>query len=197
MHKIKKHLRKLKYLYKIKSFNETYTTFFNYKYFYRSSILISKQNYYYNTFSSFENNTRKIYSFINSLTKTESVICPTIPNLILCSNFSIFFQDKVSNINSKIKLITNNVAFISLCHDILLGCGVYFDYFSSTSFSEVLDIMLDSKSSSPIDPLPLSLFILTQFILNIINISLQSGIVPSYLKHAIIKPILKKPGLDI
>ena len=66
---------------------------------------------YYNTFSSFENNTRKIYSFINSLTKTESVICPTLPNLILCSNFSIFIQDKVSNIISKIKLIINNVSY--------------------------------------------------------------------------------------
>ena len=35
--------------------------------------------------------------------------------------------------------------FIPLCHDILLGCGVYFDSFSSTSFSEVLDLMLASK----------------------------------------------------
>ena len=56
--------------------------------------------------------------------------------------------------------------------------------------------MLASKSSSPIDPLPLSLFhklsfILTPFIFNIISISLYSGIVPSSLKHAIIKPIKK------
>ena len=56
---------------------------FNYRYLYRSSILIAKKKYYYNTFSSFENNSRKIYYFINSLTKTESVICPTLPNLIL------------------------------------------------------------------------------------------------------------------
>ena len=89
--------------------------------------------------------------------------------------------------------------FIPLCYDILLGCGVYFDSFSSTSFYEVLDLMLASKSSSPIDPFPISLFhkfafILTPFILNIINISLYSGIVPSSLKHAIIKHIL---GLDI
>ena len=59
-----------------------------------------------------------------------------------------------------------------------------------------------SKSSSPIDPLPISLFhelafIITPFILNIITIFLYSGIVPSSLKHTIIKPILKKPGLDI
>ena len=92
------------------------------------------------------------------------------------------------------------MSFIPLCNAILLGCGVYFDSFSSTYFSELLDLMLASKSSSPIDPLPLSIFhklsfILTPFILNIINISLHSGIVP--LKHAIIKPILKKPGLDI
>ena len=72
--------------------------------FYRLSILIAKNNYYYNTFSSFENNTRKIYSFINSLTKTDSVIFPTLPNSILCSNFSIFFQDKVSNILLKLSL---------------------------------------------------------------------------------------------
>ena len=93
------------------------------------------------------------------------------------------------------------MSFIPLCYDILLGCGVYVDSFSSTYFSEVLDIMLASKSS-PIDPFPLSLFhklafILTTFILNIIHISLQSGIVPLSLKHDIIKPILKKPGLDI
>ena len=94
------------------------------------------------------------------------------------------------------------MAFIPLFYDILLGCGVYFDSFSYTSFSEVLDLMLTYKSSSPIDPLSLYIFhaidfILTPFILNIIIISLHSGIVPSSLKNAIIKPILKKPGLDI
>ena len=35
---------------------------------------------------------------------------------------------------------------------------IYIDSFSSTSFSEVLDLMLASKSSFPIEPLPLSLF---------------------------------------
>ena len=94
------------------------------------------------------------------------------------------------------------MSFIHLCYDILLRCGVYFDSFSSTYFSEVIDILLASKSCSPIYPLPLSLFhkltfILTPFILNIINISLDSVIVPSSLKHAKIKPILKKSGLDI
>ena len=94
------------------------------------------------------------------------------------------------------------MAFIPLCYDILLGCGVYLDSFSSTSFSEMLYLMLAYKLSSPIDTLPIFLFhklafILTPFILNSITISLDSGIVPSSLKHAIIKPILKKPGLDI
>ena len=31
--------------------------------FYRSSILITKKKYYYNTFSSFENNTRNIFFY--------------------------------------------------------------------------------------------------------------------------------------
>ena len=94
------------------------------------------------------------------------------------------------------------MSFIPLCYDILVGCDVYFEYVSSSSFSEVLDLMLASKSSSPIDPLPLSIFhklafILTPFILYIINISLHSGILTSSLKHVIMKPILKKSGLDI
>ena len=51
---------------------------YNYRYFYGSSIQMVIKYYYKNTFVSFENNTRKIYSFINSLTKTESVIFPTL-----------------------------------------------------------------------------------------------------------------------
>ena len=107
LHKIKRHLRKLEKLYKIKFSNDTYTTFVNYRYFYRSYILIAKKNYYYNTFSSFENNTRKIYSFINSLTKTESVIYPTLPNLILCYNFSIFFRIRFQILFVKLSLNYN------------------------------------------------------------------------------------------
>ena len=104
LHTIKRHLRKLENLYKIKSSNETYTSFVNYRYFYRSPILITKQIYYYNTFSSFENNTRNIYSFINSLTKTDSVIFPTVPTSILCSNFSIFFRIKFQILFLKLSL---------------------------------------------------------------------------------------------
>ena len=94
------------------------------------------------------------------------------------------------------------MSFIPLYYDILLGYGVYFDSFSSTSFSEVLDLMLAYKSSSPIDTLPLSLFhkidfILTPFILNIIKYFSPIWYLPSSLKHAIIKPILNKPRLDI
>ena len=69
----------------------------------------------------------------------ESVIFSILPDLILCY---IFFQDKVSNSISKTKLITYNVAFIPLCYNILLECGIYFDSFSSTSFSEMLYLML-------------------------------------------------------
>ena len=61
--------------------------------------------------------------------------------------------------------------------------------------------MLASKSDSPVDQLSLSIFIslflLTPFILDIIKISLHSNIVPLSLKYAIIKPILKKPVLNI
>ena len=90
------------------------------------------------------------------------------------------------------------MACIPLCYEILLGCGVYLDFFSSISFSEVLDLMLASKSIHCKSLfLKLAFIKLTPFICNIINNSLHSCIVPSFLKHAIIKPILNKRGLDI
>lgn len=57
------------------------------------------------------------------------------------------------------------------------------------------------SSTCPLDPLPTALLkqnlsAISPLITVIINSSLQSGVVPSALKTALIRPLLKKPGLD-
>ena len=70
------------------------------------------------------------------------------------------------------------------------------------SFSTVLKIINSASAKScELDPIPTTLLyenldILLPAITNIINTSLTTGIVPRYLKTAIVNPLLKKPSLD-
>ena len=57
------------------------------------------------------------------------------------------------------------------------------------------------KSSSPFDPLPISLLhnlasFLTPFISTVVNSSLNTGKIPDILKHAEVIPLVKKNNLD-
>ena len=57
------------------------------------------------------------------------------------------------------------------------------------------------KTSCELDPIPASVFNdfideLIPVITMIINTSLATGIVPLSMKHALVKPLLKKPKLD-
>ncbi len=62
-------------------------------------------------------------------------------------------------------------------------------------------VKVSPASSCELDPLPTRLLRkciapLAPSIATIINRSLSSGYVPPGLKHALVKPLLKKPGLD-
>ena len=68
--------------------------------------------------------------------------------------------------------------------------------------SEVKKILSKMSKSCKLDPVPLWLIkeCFDEFlpsITNILNLSLSSGTVPAKLKHAIIRPLLKKRGLDL
>ncbi len=70
------------------------------------------------------------------------------------------------------------------------------------SLSDLIDIIYHMKRAScSLDPIP-SFFIVEVLdtigpcIQSIINSSLISGSVPSYFKHAVIQPVLKKATLD-
>ena len=67
--------------------------------------------------------------------------------------------------------------------------------------SDIGTLLKATKSSSPLDPIPLSLLheiteSLTIPLNNIFCESLKSGTFPTSYKHALITPLLKKPNLD-
>ena len=74
--------------------------------------------------------------------------------------------------------------------------------FESVTDEFVLKIVNNASAKScELDPIPITLLyenldILLPTIMNIINTSLTTGIVPRDLKTAIVKPLLKKPSLD-
>ena len=73
--------------------------------------------------------------------------------------------------------------------------------FSVPSMSDIGTLLKATKSSSPLDPIPLSLLheiteSLTIPLNNIFCESLESGTFPTSYKHALITPLLKKPNLD-
>ena len=74
--------------------------------------------------------------------------------------------------------------------------------FSVSSISDIGTLLKATKSSSPLDPIPLSLLheiteSLTIPLNNIICESLESGTFPTSYKHALITPLLKKPNLTL
>ena len=70
------------------------------------------------------------------------------------------------------------------------------------SEQELRSVILESKSTTcSVDPIPTSLFLdclddLLPTLTQIVNDSLLSGSFPSVFKHAVVRPLLKKPTLD-
>ena len=130
------------------------------------------------------------------LGKKSSSPLPNVSDDQNASQFSNFFVDKID----KIRSILDNTpspapVFTTFSSTPLIS-------FALTNEDEVKKLILDSPTKHcDLDPLPTNIFkqcisCLLPSIVTIINDSLQSGFVPSSYKNALVKPLLKKPGLD-
>ncbi|XP_072039182.1 uncharacterized protein [Amphiura filiformis] len=113
----------------------------------------------------------------------------------LGDSFANFFADKVTRLRGS---LASNVATPNVVKD----CIHSFSEFSSVTEGDVFKIIKSASTTScSLDPLPVVLFKtclpeLLSTITTIVNESLKTGVVPSSLKHAVIRPLLKKAGLD-
>lgn len=129
----------------------------------------------------------------------ESTIFPlSVPLDKLPARFSVFFSEKIAAIRDELDSNPTDPPSESP----FLGTSPL-SHFSPVSESDIRSILQEfPPKCCPLDPLPTSLMKyclddLLPLITEIINLSLTLGTVPAELKHALVTPLLKKPGLDI
>ena len=143
------------------------------------------------------NDPRKMYCIVNKLLGKDSVspVLPEMEDQAAADALSAFFADKIKTIRES---FTDDVQ--PSIEDDFVGTPL-------THFEPVTDDQLRkiirrcNATSSSVDPVPTKIVIehldiLLPVLVNIINASLASAVVPSLFKIAVIKPLLKKPSLD-
>ena len=146
-------------------------------------------------------NSRDLFAKINTLCKPKSAkILPSAQSsdIPLVEQFSYFFADKIKRISETLKTAPKEELSCQL-NDTTTA---KFMEFSSVSEDVVRDIVSKSPSTScDLDPIPTWLVkkclnVLLPIITKIVNLYIVQGYFPNSLKHANIKPLIKKPGLD-
>jgi hypothetical protein len=144
-------------------------------------------------------NSRDMFRSLNSALHRK--VSPPLPQhdnaTILANEFSDFFDDKISKIRTK--LDNDNPTFPNIPKAF---SGSPLSSFRQMSKDEIKKILNNMSKSCKLDPLPLWLVKecideFLPFITNIINLSLTQGYVPDKLKHATIRPLQKKMGLEL
>ena len=139
-----------------------------------------------------------MFSCVNSLYNNGSPkSLPTHTDTDLCNIFSYFYINKLSD---NCSTISNNVLVLETSYDLTsenYSSDYYVHSFCSVSNVDIYILIITLKSSSHLDPLPISLFhnlasFLTPFISTVVNSSLKTGKISDILKHAVVIPLIKK-----
>ena len=162
----------------------------------------AKIAYYNESIANCKGDQKKLFNIINTLLhrKNEPKL-PSGPMNELVNSFSNYFITKIATIRDKI-----NQSLLSsqpvLCSSTCAPESCCFEKFTLVEEDDVRKIIHDSKNATcELDPLPTSLFKKTlpttlQHVTHLINLSLKSGTVPNVYKHALVKPLIKKPTLS-
>ena len=135
----------------------------------------------------------------SSVKKTELPDCDS--DIDLADKFSEYFVDKISKIRKNLDLNSPKSPEKTSKH-VEKDTSASMTSFTPTTISEIWKIIRKSASKScSSDPvltwlLKEHLDVLLPVITDIVNMSLESGVFPDEMKHAMIKPLLKKSGLD-
>ena len=144
-------------------------------------------------------NSRNMFKALNHALhrNTTPPLPPSRNDTELANDFINFFDQKIQKIRTKLDekstlLHTDSASFR----------GQQLRQFRTMTQSEIRKILNKMSKSCSLDPLPLWLvkeciddFI--PIITKIVNLSLHLGTVPKELKHAVIRPLLKKAGLEL
>ncbi|KAJ7986671.1 hypothetical protein DPEC_G00342300 [Dallia pectoralis] len=175
---------------------------------YRKSLISARSAYLSNLIDTNKNNPKFLFDTIAKLTKKQC-LTNEVGLHFSCDEFMNYFDEKIINIRKEIANCTLNCLSSQklCCTESPQSCP---DLVSMATLESFLPVSLEtftklinsSKSTNcQLDPIPTKLLkellpVIGPSMLNIINCSLSSGSVPTSLKIAEIKPLLKKCNLD-
>ena len=167
---------------------------------YHAAIIKAKRIFYASTISSNLSSPRQLWRSVNKLLHHGSA--HALPNSSdpssLANSFASFFSSKIHKLH--IDLLSNSSRLSP--HIPSAHIPPHFDVFHPVSFDEVRKLINESPDTyCDLDPIPSSLLKkcispLLPIIINIINLSLASGVFPDQFKSCSVHPLLKKANCD-
>ena len=132
------------------------------------------------------------------MNRKENTKLPSGSLLELVKAFNKFFITKIENI--RLNISSSHSGTSSAKHRI--HCPYNLSEFNHVTEEELMKIIQVSKNvTCDLDPFPTELLkrcvtVLLPYLVKLFNLSLSSGVVPTSFKHAMVKPLIKKPSLD-
>lgn len=168
---------------------------------YKRMLSAARASYLSTLINTNKNNPKFLFNTVANLTRQPS---SDTNSPFTADDFLDFFNVKISCIRDEISSHLLNKCVNPSPSPVLriLDETMTLSHFQTISLDVFSKLLLSSKPTTCLfDPLPAKLIkellpILGTPLLNIINRSLSSGIVPTSFKSAVIKPLLKKPTLD-
>ena len=144
-----------------------------------------------------ETDTKKLYNLIRYLigTTTSNPLPPSSSDEELANVFADYFMNKIQSIRDSLDTHSK--------YSVPPGNAPNFSAFEPLSTSDVMKIIFGMKTKScEIDHIPMKLLkeilpSVIEPITKIVNTSLQQGIFSKHWKIAVIRPLLKKIGLEL
>ena len=177
---------------------------------YYAKIKVVRTDYYKDALSSNSHDLKETFNVVNRLAGQDRVkVLPSHTSEVsLAENFAKFFDEKIKSIRKGIQEELVSIGCSEINENSYNGASneiVSTDHFGEFSMLDAASVhemfVAVNKKYCSIDPMPINAIakcsdLLEPYFLDIINMSLNSGVFPDSLKHAIISPVLKDPSLD-
>ena len=172
------------------------------RYTYRTLLNQTKTDYIKNKINHSQHDYKKLFNITKTLLGKKNKISLPTTNLdkTLCTRFGDFFSEKVEklcyNLDLQRQLLPTDTTILTTT------CKHTFTEFERPTITDIYNLIVTAKTTSPSDPIPLKMTkilasTLAPIYKQIIDTSLMTGEIPNNLKYAIINPYLKKPDLDV
>uniref|UniRef100_A0A8C5CCP5 Reverse transcriptase domain-containing protein n=2 Tax=Gadus morhua TaxID=8049 RepID=A0A8C5CCP5_GADMO len=171
---------------------------------YKGALTIARNAYFSSIINLNRNNPKFLFDTVRSLTQKQN---QTVGSSISAGEFMDFFENKIQSIREEIDAYraanpTHPVGQDGVLPNRMVNSDATLLEFKAISLVELERVIKASKPTTCVlDPLPSRVLkdlfpTVGPVILLLMNLSFSTGIVPSNLEAAVLKPLLKKPGLD-